>query len=283
MTTTMPLTTHALPQTQRLRLMRSTRKLGELLGETPLLVETSPTSTSSPFSRRSRSASRVSTEPKRSGRLYMASATTPQTSSLTLGVTRDVASAGDSSLARPMLLLHLPAAHLSATEHADLTSLPSPLSPTFSLTLNSPMTPTFPLDTRRRKMAKLMRTLGENVPPELVFPTSIPKARRRASTVSVRESILERDLAHKNSATSFNVVRIEDPFSDPPFTTEGRSSSDTYSSTSTHDSTSSLEQLLPSSHAHRNMHRKEQGWSGEWAGGVSNMDDVVRRLRGLKT
>ncbi|KAJ6454376.1 hypothetical protein C8R45DRAFT_1037945 [Mycena sanguinolenta] len=220
MTTMTPPTTHALPHAHRLRLMRSTRKVGELLGETPLLVETSPTSS---VSTHSRSASMFTSE---------------------------ATSHGDSShLARPMLLLHLPAASSSTTER---TSLQSPLSPTFSLTLNSPVTPTLPVDTRRRKMAKLMRTLGENVPPELVFPTSTPKSRRRASTLSVPGSILE------------------------------RSSSDTHDSSSTHASASSDEPLLPTSRRQRTMYRKEQGWSGEWAGNVADMDDVVRRLRGLK-
>ncbi|KAF7360848.1 hypothetical protein MSAN_01114200 [Mycena sanguinolenta] len=220
MTTTMPPTTHALPHAHRLRLMRSTRKLGELLGETPLLVETLPTATSS-VSTHSRSASTFTSE---------------------------AASHGDSShLARPMLLLHLPATSSSTAER---TSVQSPLSPTFSLTLNSPVTPTFVVDTRRRKMAKLTRTLGENVPPELVFPTF--KSRRRASTLSIPESMLE------------------------------RSSSDTHDSSSTHASTSSHEPLLPPSRPHRNTYRKEQGWSGEWVGNVADMDDVVRRLRGLK-
>jgi hypothetical protein len=48
----------------------------------------------------------------------------------------------------------------------------SPISPGFQI---SPITPTFVVD-RRKKMAKLVRTLGTNVPPELVF-SSAPKSK----------------------------------------------------------------------------------------------------------
>ncbi|KAJ7075060.1 hypothetical protein B0H15DRAFT_806442 [Mycena belliarum] len=39
---TVPPTTHSLPEPQRMRLMRSTRKLGAILGATPFLVEPPP-------------------------------------------------------------------------------------------------------------------------------------------------------------------------------------------------------------------------------------------------
>ncbi|KAJ7939246.1 hypothetical protein B0H13DRAFT_2301002 [Mycena leptocephala] len=49
--------------------------------------------------------------------------------------------------------------------------------------------PTTPTPTAE---AKLVRKLGENVPPELIFPALRLTARRRASTLSVPESKLER-------------------------------------------------------------------------------------------
>ncbi|KAJ7931003.1 hypothetical protein B0H13DRAFT_1960091 [Mycena leptocephala] len=187
-TTTMPPTTHALPHEQRLRLMRSTRKLGALLGETPLLVESIlPSSFMTSHSRA------MSTEPTRSGRLYLGAGQ----------VEAHMEAAGSTPIPRPLLF---------GASHP------------FSLSLNSPSTPTAE-STRRRRMAKLVRTLGENVPPELDVPFSYP------STV--------------------------------PYVPEGRSSSDSFVSASTHIST-------------------EQGWSGEWGGDVANMDDVVRNLRSLK-
>ncbi|KAJ7776348.1 hypothetical protein B0H16DRAFT_1506429 [Mycena metata] len=292
--TTMPPTTHALPHAQRAHLIRSTRKLGDLLGETPLLVESSA-GAQTLFSRsHSRSASTMSTESKRSARIFMSS---PRTSSLGLGAVpafgdatvHAESSPAPTTISRPMLFLRLPAAGSPPSPAAAerMTPLPSPLSPTFGLALNSPATPPPTLDTsRRRKMAKLMRTLGENVPPELVFPTaptSTPKAHRRASTLSVPESMRERHLARKRSTTSIAVEEEADaPFSYPStvpveyFEEPVRRSIET-------SSDSSGEYLLPHGHEDdKHMHRREQGWSGEWGGKVSNMEDVVRSLRGLK-
>ncbi|KAJ7027176.1 hypothetical protein C8F04DRAFT_1267315 [Mycena alexandri] len=294
--TTMPPTTYALPHAQRAHLIRSTRKLGDLLGETPLLVESSA-GAQTLFSRsHSRSSSTMSTESRRSARIFMSS---PRTSSLGLtavpafpdATVHAEASPAATAISRPMLFLRLPPAGSAPSPAAAerTTPLPSPLSPTFGLALNSPGTPPPTLDTsRRRKMAKLMRTLGENVPPELVFPTAAagltPKARRRASTLSVPESMRERHLAHKQSAASIAVEEEPDaPFSYPStvpvqYVTEpARRSMDT-------SSDSSSEYLLPNPHeGDKYMHRREQGWSGEWGGNVSNMEDVVRSLRGLKT
>ncbi|KAJ7771303.1 hypothetical protein DFH07DRAFT_914014 [Mycena maculata] len=231
----MPPTTHALPHAHRLRLMRSTRKLGALLGETPLVVETSPTPASFTPAL-SRSASMMSTDSKRSGRLFTAGHASA------LGLSAAPPGHGESSsVTRPMLFLRLPGGSGSTTP-AERTPLPSPLSPTFSLALNSPSTP--PADvSRRRKMAKLARTLGENVPPELVFPTSqTSKGRRRASTLCVPASTHElrrrgADLAREDSVGSLHPAYAGEP---------------------------------------------EKGWSGEWGGSVGNMEDVVSRLRGLK-
>ncbi|KAF8209030.1 hypothetical protein K438DRAFT_1811616 [Mycena galopus ATCC 62051] len=282
MTTTMPPTTHALPHSQRLRLMRSTRKLSALLGETPLLVENSAPCSTSCTPTHSRSASAMVADSRPSGHIYMASAALPCPSSLNLRPQNQVVHPASAStqLARPMLLLHLPAA-CGSPSSTERTPLQSPLSSTFSLALNSPATPTFPVvDPRRRKMAKVMRTLGENVPPELVFPTS--PNRRRASTLSVPNSILERGLAHPDKSSSMGLFPVEAQF-DHISHQESRPSIDTLAdSADTHASESSGDHLLPYWQVDRHMHRKEQGWSGEWGGNVSNMEEVVRTLRGLK-
>ncbi|KAJ7169331.1 hypothetical protein C8R43DRAFT_1121208 [Mycena crocata] len=300
-TTTMPATTHALPHAQRIRLMRSTRKLGSLLGETPLLVESAPSATDPFTPSHSRSASVRSTDSKRSGRIL------PRSSSLALSAAPPAAISqatehsnghAPSSLAppvsRPMLFLRLaPGAGggvSGESSPAERSPLPSPLSPTFAL--NSPGTP--PVDaSRRRKMAKLVRTLGENVPPELVFPD---KARRRASTLSVPESAHEQrrrmaHLAQSEDAYMIDVVEDEGPFSYPstiPVVREApaRASCDTVLSNT--DSVGSRELLMPHDRlvptGGNGMRRREdrEGWSGEWGGNVANMDDVVRSLRGLK-
>ncbi|KAJ7328064.1 hypothetical protein DFH08DRAFT_884417 [Mycena albidolilacea] len=276
----MPPTTHVLPHAQRLRLMRSTRKLGALLGETPLLVDSSPAAANSFSPAHGRSASTMSTGTKSSGRLYLSA---PHSPSLCLGESHDDSCAAH--ISRPRLLLHLPSSGRSSPVP---TERGSPLSATFSLSLNSPVTPTFSVDTdRRRKMAKVMRTLGENVPPELVFPASAsapapqPKARRRASTLSVPESMRER----ADSAASHPSLVESLSYPSAPF----RASSDTLASADTRPSVSSQEPLLPprSQTPHVDghedgMHRTHRDWSGEWGGKVANMEDVVRGLRELK-
>ncbi|KAJ7501731.1 hypothetical protein B0H11DRAFT_1990831 [Mycena galericulata] len=292
--TIMPPTTHTITHAQRLRLMRSTRKLGSLLGETPLVVESQSSSAApSVFTpSHSRSSSTMSTESKRSGRYFMHPDTTPRSSSLGLSAAPPAAqttshaasSSMGSHVPRPMLFLRLPVpgADSALTAPAERTPLPSPLSPTFSLVLNTPPTP--PADaSRRRKMAKLVRTLGENVPPELVFPASSSrKSRRRASTLSVAESVHE-----QRQRGGDLVYTVEEPFSFPSTVPvpEGRASSDSHNHASTTvvaEYSSSSEYLLPPLHVEGGgMHRKEKGWSGEW-NGVGNMEDVVRSLRGLK-
>ncbi|KAJ7738132.1 hypothetical protein B0H16DRAFT_1570922 [Mycena metata] len=161
-TSTLPPTTHALPSTHRAHLIRSTRKLGNLLGETPLLLD-APSGSS--HSRSSSVSSVASTESKRSGRIF---ANAPRSSSLAPADSAPAPSTDDSGFTnpksksidapRPLLVLRL-----ASQRPLSSVSLVSPRSPAFS-----PITPTFVVD-RRKKMAKLTRTLGANVPPELVF------------------------------------------------------------------------------------------------------------------
>ncbi|KAJ7100923.1 hypothetical protein B0H15DRAFT_796592 [Mycena belliarum] len=274
MTTTMPPTTHALSRAERLRLMRSTRKLGALLGETPLFTDPRPTSPAFTPSH-ARAASMASTSAKadwerrypssqRSSSLAAASvsqATPPRS----VAARRSVATP---SAPRPVLMLHLPASFTPGDDpRTPRSPLPSPLSATFH--------PAHSGADRRRKMAKLARTLGENVPPELVFPSGSaagdgslsaprPRKHRRASTVSLPRPGAE-----------------DEPFSLPstvPYASSGASI------TSSISSSESDEHLLAPPKPHSHMHRCEraEGWSGEWGGAVGNMEDVVRGLRQLR-
>ncbi|KAJ7238502.1 hypothetical protein B0H12DRAFT_1137371 [Mycena haematopus] len=152
--TTLPPTTHALRQTDRAHLIHSTRKLGALLGETPLLLEPS-------HSRNSSIESTSSIQSKRSARIFPDPP--PRTSSLAPADADPSTPSSTKHVPRPVLLLRLASPRP--------TSLVSPISPAFQI---SPLTPTFVVD-RRKKMAKLVRTLGTNVPPELVFSTA-PKS-----------------------------------------------------------------------------------------------------------
>ncbi|KAJ7668061.1 hypothetical protein B0H17DRAFT_1210126 [Mycena rosella] len=165
--------TLALPPTHRAHLIRSTRKLGALLGETPLVDAAYSRGHTASSSVSSVSSNTNSTVSKRSGRIFAEAST--RSSSLAVDRSHSRAHStpnADANMnpnikanapahARPTLYLRLaaPARPISAV------SLVSPTSPTFS-----PRTPTFsPAVARRRKMAKLARTLGHNVPPELVF------------------------------------------------------------------------------------------------------------------
>ncbi|KAJ7467685.1 hypothetical protein FB451DRAFT_1483107 [Mycena latifolia] len=277
-TTAMPPTTHALPHAERLRLMRSTRKLGALLGETPLLADIRLTAFSPTHAR---SSSTMSTDSKRLGRLYKDTHTVPRSSSLSIAaappvsVPQATASHGQAvPVARPVLFLRLPA-RAGPASRAEHTPLPSPLSPLFGRALNSPVTPTAAGDaSRRRKMAKLVRTLGENVPPELVFGA---KGARRLSLPAASPALIYDACTADDSTASY---AADEPFSFPsmvPYVPEGRMSSDTCASSDTRascDTQGSREHLLP--------HRREDGWSGEWGGRVANMEEVVRGLRELK-
>ncbi|KAJ7195217.1 hypothetical protein GGX14DRAFT_677285 [Mycena pura] len=274
-TAQMPPTTHALPHDERARLMRSARKLEAVLGETPLLVDAPP----SPSHRNghARSMSTLPADGPPMGRLYALarSGSLRRTASATQSRPRPhplshaVAAA---AAPRPLLVISLPPTDAGATA-ADAprsAGSPSPLTPSSA---NIPLFPAADADAdvdedaaRRRKLAKLTRTLGENVPPALVFP-----ARRRASTLGVPESIRERLRAPAPAL-------VHAPESTPE--RAGRASSDTlaFASSRTH--------LLPragtTDTAAAMTHRREQGWSGEWGGAVQSMDDVVRALRGLR-
>ncbi|KAJ7458926.1 hypothetical protein FB451DRAFT_1182505 [Mycena latifolia] len=276
-TTTVHSTMQSLPQAERMRLIRSTRKLGALLGETLLLAETQPTIAVTLS--HARSASPTSSVSKRHGRLFKTSLAVARSSSRGSSPAAPVSPAmtgrrrgpSASRVSRPVLFVRVPAPG-DAAAPAEHTPLPSPLSSTFSLALNSPGAPAAD-GSRRRKMAKLARTLGENVPPELVFAAASMR-RRRASTLSIHE----RQPMRKYSTAS----RIAEALpSIPSSGHEDRASSDTSTSAgSSASSGGSGEPLLPPpSNA---MHRKQQGWSGEWRGNVGNMGAVVRSLRGFK-
>ncbi|KAJ6541716.1 hypothetical protein B0H19DRAFT_1268681 [Mycena capillaripes] len=141
-------TTHALPRTHRQHLIQSTRKLGALLGETSLLLEPCGYhSANTSISSISSVDSGDSIASKRSGRIYADALHRAR---------------------RPSPLSILTLYQLCPPVRARVTWLSH--FPSFPI---SPMTPTFVVD-RRKTMAKLVRTLGTNVPPDLVFSACIP-------------------------------------------------------------------------------------------------------------
>ncbi|KAF7304022.1 hypothetical protein MIND_00633400 [Mycena indigotica] len=195
-----PKTTHALKSEQRTRLIRSTRKMEAVLGETPFFVDSSPRS--SLLSAPSQLQSTTETRRARAAYIYTP---TPRRSSLE----NLEEEGGPAAYSRPVLAVRLPPSSGSYRSHAPNDSIESPLmsaasmSTTFSFSI--PFTPgheskrssgsvssassmTAAAAIRRartRKLAKVTRTLGERVPQELVFPTT-SNAKRR----SRRQSLL---------------------------------------------------------------------------------------------
>jgi len=229
-------------------LIKSTRKLGQVLGTTPYLLETSSdypvtfhpfgsrtssptpssTSTSSTTSSTSTSSAESTKSIKRSrrqGSIFqyspIAHSASSSTSSLSLpgnasSSSVDLPSTHSVPVSRrskdanrpPPLILHLNPVVVSPDDHrirrAQLSPLPTPLSPVIDDFPMSPMTPTSnavfhqkkEVDAKRKKVNKINRTFGENVPTELIFPTVVDCAplltsrpptvtrKRRSMTVS---------------------------------------------------------------------------------------------------
>jgi len=221
-----PPTTNTLDLQQRARLIRSTRKLGALLGTTPYLLEGDDLAvTSFPIVGGNRLKKQTPRALKRQGSIFSRRAT--QSLSLTslsslsslslhtVGTGSDVAqgrrSAEITSSTKPLgisggrsrraaekprpLYLRLNTVPVSPTDTRYVSPLPSPTSclPISDLP-PTPCTPNFsapdPVDIRRKRMAKLARHLGENIPSELVpAPASMPKRsfsqRHRKQSMSV--------------------------------------------------------------------------------------------------
>ncbi|KAJ7741775.1 hypothetical protein DFH07DRAFT_777964 [Mycena maculata] len=177
---TTPAVESTIPPSQRLRLKRSTRKLEALLGETPLaeiIREPQP----QPSTKRESTTSLA-------GRI----------------VARDVMRSRTNP--RPVLVVRVPSSTPSATDAmVSPGATASPLSPTSGIGSNSPVTPSPPFlqgAIRRRRMGKLSRMLGENIPPELVFTSGNQGRRRRESvldTMNRRASALPQPICEGNA------------------------------------------------------------------------------------
>ncbi|KAJ4490236.1 hypothetical protein J3R30DRAFT_3420174 [Lentinula aciculospora] len=303
-----PSAANELTPSQRLRLMRSTRKLGEMLGTTPMI------NTSSDFGQR------PSASPRHSPAISL-----HHSSSLRLAHT----SKKSKALPRP-LVLSLQSRPASLSSPRSSASSTTPLSPT-SISTNIDSSPSLhdeygylddSLHTRRKRMAKLTRTLGENIPPELVFNSHPRRSRSRSSSIdasapatltaavkgfsepphisheavgpnpprtvkiqpptiaisrggslrSPSPSFVTRRMMRKRHGHAKPIahIQLEDSYS-------GRKSSDTVHSTVSSCSTASEPSLMSET---RRNYRKQAGWSGEW--NRQNMDEVMNRLRGLK-
>lgn len=154
---------HDLSHTERTRLVHSSRKLGKVLGTVPQFLSHPPLPSSSDETRAGHRPSKSITK------------LVPQTR------------AGG-----PLVLNLVPGHHRASVSSVQR----SPLSPTFSMSQNA-STKARPdsltlyrqrsnTDARRKRIAKLTRTLGENIPPELVLPIAGRKDSLLGQLKSVR-------------------------------------------------------------------------------------------------
>lgn len=168
---------------------------------------------------------------------------------------------------------------------------------------------------KRKKLDKLTRTLGENIPPELVFPPSPSPLQRRTSMTAFQT---QRSKLHKKSPSLVSPPSLPTTTttSPQPRMAEGKDNVNpphagrprsmivsTSKTTPSARGTSSLEISIdpPFHDVDAPFHdvddeiveqqrqqalsvewgrRKEREWSGEW--NVKDMNHVVRALRGLK-
>ncbi|KAF7319775.1 hypothetical protein MKEN_00759900 [Mycena kentingensis (nom. inval.)] len=191
---TMALSTrNALTQSERSRLVRSNRKLQALLGAAPQIIEAAVSEASSPASpNRGRAPGQVSK--------HKTSQSVGNTALFSPAFDMEAFPLPPSANSnRPQLYLRVDS---NSPLHPETLSPPlTPLSPTSSITLNSfrpsaspspPPTVSRSASTKRRRelAAKLSRTLGENVAPDMLPPVAFqaPRGlRRSASAVSVVE------------------------------------------------------------------------------------------------
>ncbi|KAF7324509.1 hypothetical protein MKEN_00491600 [Mycena kentingensis (nom. inval.)] len=284
-----PPTTHALPKTQRLRLMRSTRKLAALLGAAPLLLDPReplpPVPRYSPMDGNAGVPATPTIDAVLAG---SADSPSPPTLESIAIATSPVMSA------RPTLLLRINTLPTQANRpRAASQSWGRPASVYASLP--SPRSAESPLDDddeeedaivhaqaeRRRKMARVARRLGDGVPIDLVFPSE-----SRSPSPGSRFEVSEK---HKMSLDGTEARRVTVPPSafrgrcetPPPSTKSSPPSTRPSTSTETRSLRRSASLLFREKEVQQRpaTTRTETGWTGEW-----NQDEeaVVKKLRALK-
>ncbi|KAF7791153.1 hypothetical protein EIP86_002164 [Pleurotus ostreatoroseus] len=197
-----PITTNTLDASQRARLMRSTRKLGAILGTTPRLADPEPIPISFEHVGRSSMSScssdghddyapkhtfASSYKPsmhKKDASFYSSSSLNPSTTSIELPLPQSstgVLPMPKSFSSRPRRSREAPRPLVlrfnTVSVDADDVRVCAPASPPFTARplpaaeVLSPVTPSAPSEAeiRRKRIAKLNRTFGENVPPEMVL------------------------------------------------------------------------------------------------------------------
>ncbi|KAF8956212.1 hypothetical protein BDZ97DRAFT_1590640, partial [Flammula alnicola] len=297
-----PPTNNTLDPEERSRLLRSTRKLGAVLGITPFLLEPEGRTNSLPKATRregriyhspsSSVSSMDTTEPdyvlvksrSRSAPYQVQSipspfpTPTPSHENKPVGKKRKGAD-GAKNASQPLLLrlrsgpAHPADSFIKSSSNRGPPAKPlSPVASTFNMDIAAPVPATLLSDReKRRKMAKLTRTLGENVPPELVFLSASPPPL----------AVAEAPLPPPKTSTVEQPEKSSRRRDRPQSLTLGATSAVAAATAAMTRGTTSLD--APSHVPTESIEfgrRKEREWSGEW--NMKDMDDVARRLRGLK-
>ncbi|KAJ7208851.1 hypothetical protein GGX14DRAFT_632743 [Mycena pura] len=284
-----PRTTRRLHSDDRTRLMRSTRKIQEVVGETPYLVDLSSGSPTASVMDAQAAAGSHRHDAKRLRRRH-----------------RDADRDAADDAARPLLYIHVPDPAPGDTSTPP-TRAPSPTL-TVVLNLDERRYGVKDESARRRTMAKLVRTLGEHVPPALVFPPESPAAERRARRLTMRTVRSDRESvagghghrARRRSSAARPQGRVDPishgwvwvgrpeeipagvrvrmrrpwPESGAPFD-RAIVGADDYPRQAPQYS-------MPPRTALHGVQRTEEEWTGEWVGAGQNMDDVLWQLRNLR-
>lgn len=213
-----PPTTNKLDAAQRARVIRSSRKLGAVLGTTPFLLESCGSTVAARLHPASRfhdahlhplpshvklhhrecsdsEESRASSESlplfpvsrySSSSKESLLSMSEPSTEEFPVPLVIAARSKSPGGTSRPIILLN--SAPTSSSDPRMQNMSLAPLAP-YADEPSSPVELSR-TEIRRRKMARVVRTLGENVPPELVFHSSDADSPRNhlAPTVLVKRS-----------------------------------------------------------------------------------------------
>ncbi|KIY62196.1 hypothetical protein CYLTODRAFT_427082 [Cylindrobasidium torrendii FP15055 ss-10] len=264
--TVLPPTSHDLPASQHARLVRSNRKLQAVLGATPQIIESTTAASRRNFKKLALSLAPCSGN---RGQVVLNITSTPRHHhNRTISVLSITSNTGTG--ARPCS---------TVMERAPLSPLP-------------------PCMTRRRRMAKLTRTLGENIPPELVGTVEkrAPLPQRKSipnfdapppPTHSSDDEDSESD-SDDDKFVPLPEIIVPEVIAIPPRVTKTQSmpvspgkfiKSHPARSTSLHNN----KQKQPKQHRRQKTegwaHRREAGWSGEW--NTPDHDEILRRLRRL--
>jgi len=223
-----PPTTNKLDAVQRARVMRYSRKLGAVLGTTPFLLESCGSTVPATLYPASRRHNSTRSHTKRHHHRQRSDFDDPpraSSESSPLPFSATASSSKDSLLSTSDYSVEpdVPAVLATKSHRAGATSRPlifldtvtlsssdTRVQATPRLTCSSSLdvlpTPTTPkqlgtAEARRRKMARVMRTLGEKVPPELVFQAS-DKDGPENDPVSTTMLVDTRPVSRTRSATT---------------------------------------------------------------------------------